>query len=114
MGLAANLIRLGLVVGLTLFGVCIFRALIYFPAPKDVQTCSESTAHKAIGLERGLLPRFQKAIQFKTITKSKNNYDAAELKRFISFIETSESHVAQPLRFNFAPSFWGDLATCVI
>lgn len=75
---------------LLIIGICVFRALVYFPAPKAAQQCEENVNHHPITLERGLVPRFQRALQFKTITRSKNNYDKEELLKYIAFIESSE------------------------
>lgn len=89
MATTAKVLRLGFVALLALLAICVFRALVYFPEPQNVDSCTESTSHKPIDSSRGLISRFQRAIQFRTITKSRNVYDAAELLRFITFIETS-------------------------
>lgn len=76
-----------------LAAVCVFRALVYFPQPKGAERCEESARHSAIGLKRGIFERFQRALQFKTITRSKGVYDAVELTKFTDWIESSEASI---------------------
>ncbi|KAI1304129.1 N-fatty-acyl-amino acid synthase/hydrolase PM20D1.2 [Halotydeus destructor] len=72
-----------------LFAICSFRAVVYFPQPPPAEKCTASLDHQAITFENSpnVLKRFQKAIGFRTITKSIRQYDAQELVRFIDFIE---------------------------
>ncbi|RWS22276.1 putative carboxypeptidase PM20D1-like protein, partial [Leptotrombidium deliense] len=72
-----------------LLSICVFRALVYFGAPKDAELCTDSEQHSAIKASDALYKRFADAIRFKTITKAQRDYDTNELLSYHAFLEKS-------------------------
>ena len=67
----------------------IFRTIVFFPTPKDIESCTE--LHEPISGQQ-VIDRFRSALRFKTITSSPHNYDTLELKKYIDFIVKSIDH----------------------
>lgn len=72
---------------LTLLGVLLFRAEVYFPYPKHVPTCNET--HDPIS-GQDIVDRFRKALQIKTLTFDRLDYDRDALTKFASFLRASK------------------------
>lgn len=67
--------------------VMFFRAEFIFQAPKHDRMCNE-THQPLVGQD--IVDRFAKALTFKTITYSNQNYNKEELARFGQFLRTSK------------------------
>lgn len=79
---------------LTLLAIVLFRTIVYFPLPKEIEGCKESINHEPISIKRGILDRFSQALRFKTITWGTQNSESEELSKFVNFIIKSMSVVS--------------------
>ena len=70
--------------------IAIIRTILFFPTPKDIESCPE--LHEPIK-GQPIVERFRSALKFKTITKGIHNYDTIELKKYIDFIVKSNLFV---------------------
>ncbi|CAG2113105.1 unnamed protein product [Medioppia subpectinata] len=85
--------------------VTIVRTIVYFPAPKEIDSCPD--LHEPIA-GSAVVDRFRAALRFKTITKAAHIYDTLELKRYIDWIIKSyptihsSPHVSYELVNNYS------------
>lgn len=71
--------------------VCVYRAIFIFKKPIQPIECASDLSHVPINEQTrpGVIDRFSRAIQFRTITSGTRKYDALELERLIQFLYDS-------------------------
>lgn len=81
--------RLTLVALTALLATVLFRALVLFKPPPAPEQCSEAKNHTRIKLTDAALSRFKRALNIRTISYKSHEYEAGEILKLISLIETS-------------------------
>jgi len=84
LSLLATIIGLGIVV--------IFNTLSLQPPPAELEPCHINESDY-IALCQSSIERFQRALQFQTVTRGKHHYDREQLNGFIEHIISSKSHI---------------------
>ena len=79
---------------IALISVALIRTIVFFPFPKQLESCTET--HNPIG-GQPVIDRFRSALKFKTITYGIQNTDILENKKYIDFIIKSNVESTNPL-----------------
>lgn len=78
---------------LVLLSICLFRAIVLFPTPAELDKCASAGDHVRIdeSTRPGLVSRFSQALRIQTVTRAPHVYDAAQLIELRSFLRKCKS-----------------------